>query len=296
MNADRHGSMRFGLFLPNAGYYAAPHRLLDLAHAAEESGWDGVFIWDHLLLPGQLRLPVADSWTVLTAILSTTEKIVAGPLVTPVASRHPWKVARETVTLDHLSNGRLVLGVGLGGSVDTDFVAFGDHTDATQRAARVDEFLTVVDQLWSGQEVKHDGEHFVVDRATFLPGPIQAPRIPVWVAIISPVRRPGPVARALRWDGVVPMTLGPSGLLRGPDDEAIKEVRAKVGGPDSRTLLAVPGELSPADRDAARRRVNRVRELGATWWLESFDPWSRDPQEAWAWARQGPPSARDEGW
>ncbi|TDB70041.1 LLM class flavin-dependent oxidoreductase [Micromonospora sp. KC723] len=281
--------LRFGLLLPNAGYYADPARLLRLARAAEGSGWDGVFLWDHLLLDRATRLPLADAWTAVTAILAGTRRIRGGPLVTPLAQRQPWKVARETATLDHVSGGRLVFGVGLGASGDTDFAAFGLDPDVAARARRVDESLAVLDRLWSGREVSHRGDQVRLDRVVFLPPPVQRPRIPVWVAATWPASNPGPLARAARWDGVVPMVREPGGGLRGPDQAELVAILAATPARASGWTVAVPGRLPPDDLPRARALVAGYRAAGATWWLESFDPWRRDPRQAWSWATQGPP-------
>ncbi|MFF3553861.1 LLM class flavin-dependent oxidoreductase [Streptomyces tsukubensis] len=289
MNGGPGSTFRFGLLLPNAGHYADPERLLTLAESAEASGWDGVFLWDHLLLDRRLKLPMTDAWTVVAAILARTRRIISGPLVTPVAGRHPWKVARETVTLDRLSGGRLVLGAGLGAAGATDFAAFGDTADLAERAARVDEGLEVIERLWSGAEVTHRGPHFHLDRVTFLPTPRQRLRVPVWTALTWPLTAPGPLARAARWDGFVPMVRDPSGGLHGPGHEELAAIMAAVGDRSRDLAVVVPGTLSPNDADGARDQVARVRAAGATWWLESFDPWVRDAQDAWAWAAQGPP-------
>ena len=104
--------MRYGIYLPSVGEYSDPLLLAQLAHEAEEEGWDGVFIWDHMGRPNT----AADPWVALAAMAMSTERVKLGPIITPIARRRPWKLARETVTLDHLANGRLILGVGLGGA------------------------------------------------------------------------------------------------------------------------------------------------------------------------------------
>lgn len=281
--------LQFGLLVPNVGYYADPARLVQLARAADESGWDGVFLWDHLLIDRAGRLPVADSWTAVIAILAGTRRIRCGPLVVPLAQRHPWKVARETTTADQLSGGRLVVGVGLGASADTDFAAFGLDSDLAARARRVDESLAMLDQLWSGREINHRGDHFRLDRVTFLPPPVQRPRIPVWIAATWPTAGRGPLIRAARWDGIVPMVREPGGELRGPDRAELAEILAATPPRAPGWTVAVPGRLPPNDPHRARELVTGYRTAGATWWLESFDPWRRDPRQAWSWAEQGPP-------
>ncbi|MDT0343989.1 LLM class flavin-dependent oxidoreductase [Streptomyces litchfieldiae] len=279
---------RYGLLLPNAGTYADPRLLVGLARTAEDSGWDGVFLWDHLMLHRHLRLPVADTWTAVTAILASTRRIICGPLVTPLAARQPWKVARETATLDQLSGGRVVLGVGLGASGELDFAAYGDDPDLAGRAARTDEALALLDRLWSGEEVSHTGLRYRLDRVTHLPTP-QRSRVPVWVAATWPARAPGPLRRALRRDGIVPMVTDARGGLRGPDPGELAALLPPADRRPAHWTVAVPGRTPPDDPTAARETVERHLDAGATWWLESFDPWSRDPAHAWSWARQGPP-------
>lgn len=146
---------------------------------------------------------MADPWVLLTAVALATERIRIGTMVTPVARRRRWKLARETVTVDRLSGGRLILGVGLGFPPDLDFAAFGEESDDRHRAEKLDEGLDVLTGLWSGEPFSYSGEHYQVLDAQFLPTPVQTPRIPIWVAQMYPYR--GPLRRAARWDGLVPM-------------------------------------------------------------------------------------------
>ncbi|MEU0175326.1 LLM class flavin-dependent oxidoreductase [Streptomyces massasporeus] len=279
--------MKQGLYLPNVGHYADPRRLAEYAVAAEASGWDGLFLWDHLLLETPNSLPACDTWTALAAILTRTRTLVAGPLVTPLARRRPAKVARETTTLDELSEGRLVLGVGLGADARGEFGAFGESTDARGRAERLDEGLDVIRALWTGEEQSHHGPHHRLDRVRFLPAPRRP--IPIWTGATGTT--PRPLARAARHDGVVPMVRQPSGALRGPTPAELADtVRAMP--PLHRTegfQIAVPGTLSPNHPDEAAERLDEYRTHGATWWLESFDPWRRDPADLRRWITQGPP-------
>src|SRR5690606_10506286 len=177
---------------------------VSLAVDAERAGWDGVFFWDHMTWLPELRLDVHDPWVLLGAVAVRTERVVLGTMVTPLARRRPWKVAKELTTLDHLSGGRTVLGVGLGAPPDAEFAAFGEPSDARHRANVLDEVLAVLDGLLRGR-VDHDGEHFEV-HTELLPRPVQSPRPPIWVAGESPHRRP--LRRALGWDGFVPLSVG----------------------------------------------------------------------------------------
>lgn len=126
-------TLRYGIYSPGFGAFSDPRVLADLAHLAEDAGWDGYFLWDHIYFtaPGAPIAPVGDPWITLAAMACATSRIRLGTVVTPVPRWHPWKLAREVVTLDHLSNGRVVLGVGIGSdSFGGDFSEFGEPPDA----------------------------------------------------------------------------------------------------------------------------------------------------------------------
>jgi alkanesulfonate monooxygenase SsuD/methylene tetrahydromethanopterin reductase-like flavin-dependent oxidoreductase (luciferase family) len=151
--------MRFGLHLANFGPVGGDPRLLaTLATEAESAGWDGFFLWDHILGDPAWREPMIDPWIGLAAIATATRRLRLGALVTPVPRRRPWHLARETTTLDHLSGGRLVVGVGLGNPPDAEFEHFGEDGDARRRARRLDEGLAILDGLWSGRPSRFDGD------------------------------------------------------------------------------------------------------------------------------------------
>src|SRR2546426_11988216 len=139
--------MRFGLFVPPFGPFADVGVLAELAATAERFGWDGFFLWDHILGPEDV--PVADPWVALSAVACATGRLRLGPLVTPLARRRPWVVARQAVTLDRLSGGRLVLGVGLGGDAWKELSGFGEAVEDQHRGRILDEALTIVTALWS---------------------------------------------------------------------------------------------------------------------------------------------------
>jgi alkanesulfonate monooxygenase SsuD/methylene tetrahydromethanopterin reductase-like flavin-dependent oxidoreductase (luciferase family) len=245
--------MRYGLSLPNVGPAAD---LVRLAASAEASGWDGVFLWDHLHLQKALRLDVLDPWVMLGAFAQATERVRLGALVTPLARRRPWKVAKEVVTLDHLSGGRAVVGVGLGTPPDDEFGAFGDPTDARERAVLLDDGLEVLAGLLTGEPFVHDGPRFHID-AHFLPAPVQRPRPPIWVAGVLPHRRP--FERARRWEGVMP--LSPEELMT---PKQVQEVLAITGQRDGFDVVVTPHyDHTPAE----------YADAGATWLVSSAPPW-----------------------
>jgi alkanesulfonate monooxygenase SsuD/methylene tetrahydromethanopterin reductase-like flavin-dependent oxidoreductase (luciferase family) len=265
------GAVRFALDVPNFGAFHDIRLIAEVAASAEAGGWDGFFIWDHMA-PGP---PTADATVALSAIALATERIRFGPLVTPLPRRRVQKVAREFVSLDRLSRGRVVLGVGLGFPPDVEYVAFGEDGSDRRRADRLDESLEVLDALWRGVPVEHDGEHLHVRTAPFLPRPLQEPRIPVWVAGGWPTAR-NTFRRAARWDGIYAMPSDPSERFYLLPDE-IHALRDAIGrtDPGFEVLATAYAGAAPDVLEAA----------GATWWIQVCTT----GDEALERARSGPP-------
>jgi len=239
--------------------------LARLAAEAEGAGWDGFFLWDSMLHDPD-DLSKADPWVALAAVAMATGRIRIGPMVTPVPRRRPWRLAREAVTLDHLSGGRLTLGVGLGDPSEEEFGWFGEvGIDHKTRAAMLDEGLAILAGLWSGQPFAFQGAHYALHEMTFLPRPTQAPRIPIWVGGWWPAK--GPMRRAARWDGVHP------GRLGGPlTPEDVRDLIAYIGEHregDGPFDVAVPGSIRGDTPGEATQRVRAFADAGATWWLET---------------------------
>jgi len=286
-------SMKFGVYVPNIDEYGYPSQLLSLAVLAEVSGWDGFFIWDDI--GGNIPIPVCDPWTMLGAIASQTSRLVIGPLVVPLSRRRPWKVAREAVTLDHLCGVRVVLGIGLGGSINMDFAPFGEITNDRERAQRLDEGAAIIDLLWGELPVSFSGKHFSVNtEVPFLPRPIQQPRIPIWVACRWPGQSPlikGPYRRAARWDGVCPLrqdtdfTAQLSLQSYVELQDTIKQYRTATT-PFDVVHLGLSQGLDPA---ADRALVTNYAEVGVTWWLEHFYPGRTSIEAVENRIKQGPP-------
>jgi alkanesulfonate monooxygenase SsuD/methylene tetrahydromethanopterin reductase-like flavin-dependent oxidoreductase (luciferase family) len=262
--------MRYGLYLPNFGAFGDPLLLAGLARDAEASGWDGLFVWDHV--NRAWPTPVADPWVALAAIAGRTSRLRIGALVTPLARRRPWKVARETVTLDHLSSGRLVFGAGLGsaGGGEPEWRAFGEETDPAVRAAMLDEGLAVLTGLWSAEPFSFDGHHYRVLETRFWPKPRQSPRIPVWIGGYWPNR--APFRRAARWDGAFPLFDRKHGDPASQLRDLVRFIREIRDDPAPYDVvhLAAP----TLDDDVGRREeiVTPYAEAGATWWLERMTP------------------------
>lgn len=278
--------MRFGLDLTIFGELADPALLADLAVAAEGAGWDGFFLWDHLATTLDPR--VTDPWIALAAAATRTSSIRLGPMVTPLARRRMTKLARETVALDHLSAGRLVLGVGLGVHDELEFAAFGDEGDRATRARILDESLELLVQLWSGEPVNFEGAHLHLTAEPFLPTPLQRPRIPIWVAASWPRRRP--LRRAAAWDGVFPMRAG-AGFEYQMTPQEMAETRAFID--DQRQydgpFELVHGGLLSGDHAADKEVVQPYAEAGVTWWLEHIYPGRMDLAELRHRIALGPP-------
>ncbi|MFI5040549.1 MAG: LLM class flavin-dependent oxidoreductase [Acidimicrobiales bacterium] len=248
--------VRYAVFLPPVGALADVRALMDLAGAAEERGWDGFFLWDHVLRPSGEPPEVADPWVALAAVAVVTTRLRIGPMVTPIVRRRPQKLARETVTLDRLSGGRLVLGMGLGVDSAGELSRFGEPIDARQRGDILDEGLELLAALWSGDVVHHAGPFFVADGVAFLPRPVQRPRIPVWLAARGDARRP--VRRAARWDGLFPIEVDADRLGR-----MVDLVVAERGGLD---------DFDIAVRTAPGVDMGLFEARGATWAMAGVDP------------------------
>jgi alkanesulfonate monooxygenase SsuD/methylene tetrahydromethanopterin reductase-like flavin-dependent oxidoreductase (luciferase family) len=289
--------VRFGIYVPNFGEFANPLGLLSLARDAESAGWDGFFVWDHLVLAKGVE--VTDAWVALAAVAASTQKIRLGPMITPVARRRPWKLAREVASLDHLSGGRAVLGVGLGDPAHLEYECFGEDPAARTRAEKLDEGLGIITGLWSGESFQHRGKHYQVENIAFAPKPLQAPRVPIWVAGLWPHK--APMLRAARWDGVFPLRTLPEGTdarswtwssmwLRPAD---LAEIRSFVLGHRTNSSdpfdVVASGATPAADTDEAAEVVGSFQDVGATWWLEWLDDQRGSFEQMKERVRAGPP-------
>jgi alkanesulfonate monooxygenase SsuD/methylene tetrahydromethanopterin reductase-like flavin-dependent oxidoreductase (luciferase family) len=263
-----------------------PRTVADLAAEAEAAGWDGAFYFDAVAVHGG---DIYDPWVVMAAMAMRTERVILGPVVTPPSRRRPWKLARETMTLDRLSGGRLVLPVGLGALDDAAFGNVGETTPTRARAEILDESLAILDGLWSGRPFAFSGRHFHFDEMTFRPEPAQRPRIPIWVIGVWP--RPRSMRRALRWDGVMIQAQDAGGKNVATTPEHVREVadhvrRERPGGLAGFEIVA--DGTTPADDPAAASAIVRpLAEAGATWWLDA--DWQGDLEGLRRRIAAGPP-------
>ncbi len=278
--------MKYGYVYPGG----EARQAAECARAAEQSGWDGFFVWD----------PVwgVDPWVSLAAAAVLTERIRLGTMISPLSRQRPWTVAGATATLDRLSGGRLILSVGLG-APETGFARFGEETDRKIRAELLDESLEIITRLWSGQPFDYSGKHYRVSgEISFLPPlpPIQTPRIPIWVVGGWP--REKSMRRVLRFDGLLPNKLNVQGGQEKIQPEDIRQMKAYIEerrGTDAPFDIVMEGETPGAEPQKAADIVRPWAEAGATWWLdaswgETDHMWEPAAQERiLARIRLGPP-------
>jgi alkanesulfonate monooxygenase SsuD/methylene tetrahydromethanopterin reductase-like flavin-dependent oxidoreductase (luciferase family) len=253
--------VRSAIHVPLFGALADPHAIADIARAAEQRGWDGLFVWDHVLSPVVGEWDIADPWIVLAGAAMVTDRIRLGPMVTPLPRRRVLKLARETVTLDRLSRGRLIVGLGTGRDIAREYSAFGESTDPRRLGRVLDEGAAVLTALWAGETVSHHGA-VTVDDVRAVPGPLQQPRIPLWLGTNRTTG--GPIERAARYDGIFPLGMDVAGVARIAD--TVEKIRGSRTGFD----IAV----------AANRHTDlqALRAAGATWAVHEFWPGDRPDQ------------------
>ena len=286
--------MRFSINIPNFGDFADPRTVATVAVAAEQAGWDGLFVWDHVVHTKEQRRgqPFGDPWILLTAAALATTRLRLGTLVTPVARRRPEQLARQVATLDSLSGGRMIFAAGLGGPIEDEFGSFGDTTDPVVLAERLDEGLELLNRYWSGARVDWEGRHYTVNDVTLLPATVQRPRPPIWVGGFWPHRRP--MRRAARWDGAVPLfTEARHGVV--PPVEQVRELVAYIRQErtgDGRFEIVLGGR-TPGDPTEAAAVIAPLADAGATWWDERQLQASEELHRAGAVLRRinrGPPA------
>jgi alkanesulfonate monooxygenase SsuD/methylene tetrahydromethanopterin reductase-like flavin-dependent oxidoreductase (luciferase family) len=261
--------VKYGFVIPKGD----PRQVAAMARELEDAGWDGAFYWDGICLGGEWAGPVYDPWVVMAAMAMQTSRVRLGAIVTPPSRRRPWKLARETMTLDRLSDGRLILPVGLGAIDDQGFGNVGEATDRKVRAELLDESLDILTGLWSGKPFAYSGKHYSFDAMTFLPAPIQQPRPPVWVVAAWP--KPKSMVRALRYDGIMANFIGPDGQQQEAFPSLYAEIAAYVAehrAASGSFDIIIEGTTPADDPAAAAAQVQPYAEAGGTWWIES--PWT----------------------
>jgi alkanesulfonate monooxygenase SsuD/methylene tetrahydromethanopterin reductase-like flavin-dependent oxidoreductase (luciferase family) len=265
--------MKYGIYLPTFTPFGRPQIIAQLALEAEQAGWDGVFIWDDIA--GFNAADMADPWISLAAAAVLTQHVRLGALITPLARRRPWKLARETASLDHLSGGRLVVGVGVGGGSE-QYDDLGEEPDQRTRAEMTDEGLQILTGLWSGETFSYSGRYYQIQSTCFRPPPVQQPRIPIWVGGYWPHKRP--LRRMARWDGMFP--LFPAGDAQEQQERLQQTVaavmnlrRAALPDAEERPFDVIHGgATSGKNHDQDHAYIQGFARAGATWWLEWLAP------------------------
>lgn len=242
------------IYLPAIGTLADPSALLEIAQAADENGWDGMFLWDHVQFGDDGPLPTLDPWTLFGAIASQTRHLRFGPMVTPLPSRRVSQVARSATTLDHLSKGRLTLGFGLGGDTRRELSAFSEPLLPRVRGQILDESLQALVALWDEKPATIAGQYVSINKAHTEPRPVQRPRIPIWLASVG--WAPRPVRRAAQFDGVIPTDISPDDLRRIVDE--VISIRGSLDDFD----VAIP--VTP------RLRLRDYADCGVNWAMHAF--------------------------
>ena len=287
--------MKFGLNMPNWAGSPDPSVLVELAVEAEAAGWDGFFIWDHTFH----QFPVLDPWVLLTAVAVQTERINIGTMVTPVPRRRPIKLARETATLDNLSKGRLILGVGIG-DMPWEWAYCGEEPSLKVRGEMLDEGLEILTACWQGQPLRHQGKYYRAQtddseelELLFTPGAYQNRKIPVWVGGFWPNKRP--FRRAANWQGVYPISEEYMSVEKIKDMMALISSHRESDDPFD-VVVSVWSDHIPEGE--VMGQVNAFAEAGVTWWIDSLDPWRfgwSDQSDEWPIMQirkaiqQGPP-------
>lgn len=276
--------LRYGFIIPGG----EANEIVTMAREAEDAGWDGVFYWDGIYI--ESAGPMFDPWAMLAAIATQTSRVRIGAMLTPVSRRRPWKLARETMTVDQLSGGRLVLPVGLGALDDGGFGKVGEPTDRKTRAELLDEGLDILTGLWSGKPFSYKGKHYTLDEMTFLPPPVQQPRIPIWVTGAWP--REKSMARVLRYDGLLPAKLDANGSFADVTPDDLRAMKTYI---EERRTATTPFDIvyegrTPGDDLAQAAEIVRpYAEAGATWWMEAMWEAPNTPADVRKRIQQGPP-------
>lgn len=280
--------MRFAAVVPIWGEYSDPRVIRDIALATEQSGWDGLFVADQIVFNNTTRPAVGDATVSLAAAATATKRITLGTWVTAVPRHRPSRLAREFAALDVLSDGRMVLGAGLGGPAEDEFATFGEDSSFKVRAEKTDEALDLIARLWSGEAVTHEGKHYVARDVRFTPIPVQTPRIPVWIAVRWPNDTKAPLRRAARWDGMMPVRLGTDWQQPFTPDE--------IGGLLARVLefrkSAAPFGVAFSGRSNGpgdNQLLPAYEAAGVNCWLETFHEWRGSLGETIDRIKAGPP-------
>ena len=278
--------IRYGISLIQFNELADPEKVIDIAIAAEESGWDGIFLPDHLLFDRNNVSSIAETWILLSAIAARTIKIKIGTYVSALPRYHPWQFAKMTATLDVLSKGRLILGIGLGGP-SVEYEAFGEQYDLRVLAEKMDESIDIIQGLWEGKHFSYSGKHYQISDACLLPKPNQTPRIPLILGGSWPNKKP--FIRGAKYDGIMPIH------KNFPQDLTPQELAEIISIINKNRTAAEPFEVIVSGSsfftpDKRKEMIQPYVDAGITWWLEHVNTLMQPSVDAmFDWVKQGPP-------
>jgi hypothetical protein len=274
-------ALKFGVALP----YAGARAVAQWAQLAEQAGWDGCFLGDAIWCE--------DPMIALTAAAMTTQHIRLGTMITPAPLRRPWKLASESVALDRLSDGRLILGLGTG-AVWMGWQGFPDEvTDTKARAEMLDETIDILTLLYQRKPFDYMGKHYhlkltLLDEQYYPPKPVQQPRIPLWAVGVWP--RGKSMARVLKCDGLLAEKMDQAGKAEEVTPADIRAIKDYVD--THRTLttpfdIVVNGQTAGLEHAQIQDQMLAWQDAGATWWIEGM--WSEAEEQVTARIRRGPP-------
>ena len=272
--------VKFGIYIANHGFTSNPQDYIELAKSAEECGWEGFFIWDHVFLPWAPDQDVLDPWSILSAIATQTKKLTLGTTVTPLARRRPMVIAKQAITINKLSNRGFILGVGLGGT--EELKALGDEENPKIRGEMLDESLEILRGLWSGLPFTYEGKHFKIkEPVTFKP----AGNIRIWTGGNWPNKKP--FRRAAKYDGIFPLKVGPDPSIY-PQD--YREIMSYIGkyrkSLESFDLVKSIYTIGDKEHDVY---IHEFIDMGINWLLEAFWPERCSLEEIQKRIELGPP-------
>src|ERR1035437_7938472 len=264
------GHMKHGLFLPPFDGLADVERMAELAILAEEVGWDGFFVWDHLRYPAPVR-DILDPYACLAVMAARTSRIALGPMVTPLIRRRPQVVAGQA------------MGLGIGDDYPGgELACFGELTDAVERGRALNEGIAIFRGLVSGEEVNVTGEFFKAQGVTFQPTAYRSSGIPVWTAGRWP--NPGPVRRAAHHQGMM--------VIQITEPRQVVDFRAKLSGAGADLDHLDVVVWGQRDEKMIYREDERYAEwarAGVTWFLTGPGPFNLDYDEVHQYVAAGPP-------
>lgn len=274
--------INFGIYIANFDIFESPIDYLDLAVATEENSWDGFFMWDHTVgIPGK---PASETFTTLSAIASKTNNIKIGTTVTGLPRHRPWNLARKVATIDHISNGRFIFGIGLGAR--DEYSPFNEENDNKILKEKVDESLQIIQGIFEKDHFSFSGKHYQLNDVSFNPKPKQK-NLPIWVAGTWPYK--GPFRRAAKFNGIFPLSADPDEIRLSPKEyqdiiSFINQFR------DPKSDFDVVSHMYTTGNKEDDAWISDYIDVGVNWLIEVIYPGRASKKEIFDRIKKGPPS------